>query len=105
MRHAGDEDEPADLISVFLTPEAPLSGGGVITESDRTQVLDAVINYDGELLVVIENKVEEDEARQALVLNVAGARVQLADGQEVVVVIPSTPARSTRSCAGISARG
>ena len=87
VRHAGDEDEPADLVSVFLTPEAPLSGGGVITESDRGQVLDAVIDYGGELLVVVENKVAEDDDRQARELNVTGARVRLADGQEAVVVL------------------
>lgn len=45
VRHAGEDDEPADLVSVFLTPEAPLTDGDVvITESDRTQVLDAVID-------------------------------------------------------------
>src|SRR3954447_15515177 len=27
VRHAEEGDEPADLVSVFLTPEAPLSGG------------------------------------------------------------------------------
>jgi hypothetical protein len=51
VRSAGDEDELADLVSVFLTPEAALSGSGVITESDRGQVLDAVIDYGGELLI------------------------------------------------------
>lgn len=87
VRHAGDKDEPADLASVFLTPEAPLSGGGVITESDRGQVLDAVIDYGGELLVVVENKIAEDDDRQARELNVTGARVRLADGQEAVIVL------------------
>lgn len=88
VRHAGEEDEPADLVSVFLTPEAPLSDGDVvITESDRTQVLDAVIDYGGELLVVIENKVAEDDDRQARELNITGARIRLADGQEAVVVL------------------
>jgi hypothetical protein len=43
VRHAGDADEPVALASVFLTPEVPLTGGGVVTESDRGQVLDAVI--------------------------------------------------------------
>jgi hypothetical protein len=87
VRHAGDEDEPADLVSVFLAPEAPLSGGGVITESDRGQVLDAVIDYGGELLVVVENKLAEDDDRQAREVNVTGARARLADGQEAVVVL------------------
>ena len=87
VRLAGEEDEPADLVSVFLTPEAPLSAAVVITESDRTQVLDAVIDYGGELLVVIENKVAEDDDRQARELNITGARIRLADGQEAVVVL------------------
>ena len=88
VRYAEEEDEPADLVSVFLTPEAPLSGGDVvITESDRTQVLDAVVDYGGELLVVIENKVAEDDDRQARELNITGARIRLADGQEAVVVV------------------
>ena len=88
VRSATDEDEPAEFVSVFLTPEAPLSGGGVITESDRSQVLDAVIDYGGELLMVIENKVAEDDARQARELICQpGARVRLADGQEAVVVL------------------
>ncbi len=87
VRQAGDEDEPADLVSVFLTPEAPLTGAGIVTESDRGQVLDAVIDYGGELLVVVENKVAEDDDRQARELNVTGARVRLSDGQEAVVVL------------------
>jgi hypothetical protein len=87
VRYAEDTDEPADLVSVFLTPEAPLTGGAVLTESDRTQVLDAVIDYGGELLVVVENKVAEDDDLQARELNTTGARVRLADGQEAVVVL------------------
>ena len=81
------EDEPAELVSVFLTPEAPLTGGGVVTESDRAQVLDAVIDYGGELLVVVENKVAEDDDRQARELNINRRAVRLADGQEAVVVL------------------
>jgi hypothetical protein len=88
VRYADEEDDPADLVSVFLTPEAPLTNGEVvITESDRAQVLDAVIDYGGELLVVVENKVAEDDDRQARELNITGARIRLADGQEAVVVL------------------
>jgi len=87
VRHASPEAEPADLISVFLAPEEPLSGGGVVTESDRGQVLDAVIDYDGELLIVIENKVAEGDDFQARHLNITGARVQIEGGSEAVVVL------------------
>jgi hypothetical protein len=87
VRTAGDDAEPADLVSVFLAPEEPLSGGGVVTESDRGQVLDAVIDYGGELLVVVENKVAEADDYQARQLNITGARVQLPEGKEAVVVL------------------
>ena len=50
-------------------------------------MLDAVIDYGGELLVVVENKVAEADDRQARELNFTGARVRLADGQEAVVVL------------------
>jgi len=88
VRHAREEDDPADLLSVFLTPEAPLTGSEVvITESDRTQDLDAVIDYGGELLVVIENKVADDDDRQAREINLQGGRIRLTQGQEPVVVL------------------
>src|SRR5205814_1262690 len=87
VRHAGEADEPADLISVFLTPERRLTGGGVVTESDRGQVLDGIINYGGELLVVVENKVAEADDRQARQLNVTGAKVRMGQDQEAVVVL------------------
>jgi len=86
LRKASADVESADLISVFLAPEEPLSGGGIVTESDRGQVLDAIIDYGGELLVVVENKIAEAEATQALLLNTTGARV-LIGGEEVVVVL------------------
>jgi hypothetical protein len=87
VREATEEDEPADLISVFLAPEEPLSGGGVVTESDRGQVLDAIIDYGGELLVVVENKIAEADDYQARQLNVTGARVHIGEGREAVVVL------------------
>lgn len=87
IRHATDGDEPADLVSVFLTPEEPPPGDRVITPSERAQVLDAVIDYGGELLVVIENKVAEDSDLQARQLNFTGAKVRIAPGQEATVVL------------------
>lgn len=86
LPRAGEGEEMADLVSVFLTPEEPLSGPGVVTEADRGQVLDAIIDYGGELLVVVENKVAEADAWQASNVNVTGARVRI-KGQEVRVVL------------------
>jgi hypothetical protein len=87
MRQAGANDEPAEVISVFLAPEEPLSDDRLVTESDRGQVLDAVIDYGGELLVVVENKIAEDDDLQARHLNVTGAKVHIPPGQEAVVVL------------------
>ena len=49
------------------------------------QVLDAIIDYPGELVVVVETKVVEADAMQAVLLNVSGARV-ISDGRRVVIV-------------------
>jgi hypothetical protein len=87
IRQAGESDEQAELVSVYLAPEEPLSGGGVVTAKDRAQVLDAIIDYGGELLVVVENKVAEADDWQARNLNTSGARVTIAPGQEVIVVL------------------
>ena len=76
IRVSSDAEEPAPLISVFLTPKQPLEAGSV-TESDRLQVLDAIIDYGGERVVVIENKVAEVEDWQAREINFTGARVKV----------------------------
>ncbi len=83
---ADDEDEPTDLVSVFLAPERPLPGGEVET-SARVQVLDAIIDYGGELLVVVENKIVGADDLHARKLNVTGARVRIAEGQQAIVVL------------------
>lgn len=85
---AVDEDvDKAELISVFLAPERPMVAGGDVQESDRGQVLDAIIDYGGEVIVVIENKVFEADDEQARNINLHGAGVQIVDGQPVVVVL------------------
>jgi hypothetical protein len=88
VRADGGDDgmEQAELVSVFLAPERPQSGGGGVVESDRRQMLDAIIDY-GELVTVIENKVFEADDLQARQINLDGAGVQLVDGREVVVVV------------------
>ncbi|MGO9196766.1 MAG: hypothetical protein ACLQK4_06530 [Acidimicrobiales bacterium] len=87
VRAAADEEEQAELISVFLAPERPQSGGGAVAESDRGQVLDAIVDYGGELIVVIENKIYDADDLQARELNLTGARIALADRQEAVVIL------------------
>ena len=86
IRILGNGAEQADLVSVFLAPERPQSGHSDVVESDRGQVLDAIINY-GELVTVIENKIFDADDLQAREINLEGAGVQLVDGQKVVIVL------------------
>lgn len=88
VRADGDDDgtEQAELVSVFLAPERPQSSGRDVVESDRRQVLDAIVDY-GELVTAIENKVFEANDLQARQINLDGAGVQLVDDREVVVVV------------------
>ncbi len=60
-----DPDEGISLVSVFLTPETPLGEDTAPNPSERTRVLDAVIEYPGERVVVIENKVADAPDEQA----------------------------------------
>ncbi len=50
-------------------------------------MLDAVNDYGGELLLVVENKVAESDMLPASELNFTGAKVKLSEGQEAVVVV------------------
>jgi len=50
---------------VFLAPEVANTDEEV-RESDRGQVLDAILDYGGERVVVVENKIAEADNRQAL---------------------------------------
>lgn len=86
VRAAGVADEHVPLISVFLAPSEPLGDEAIVRASERLQVLDAVIEYGEELVVVIENKVAEASDVQARELNIDGAGVQLVAGQERQVV-------------------
>lgn len=79
-------DEQVPLISVFLAPSAPLGEDAIVRASERQQVLDAIIEYGEELVVVIENKVADASDVQARELNISGAGVQIVDGQERRVV-------------------
>jgi hypothetical protein len=82
-----EPDEPVLLISVFLAPAASFDEDSVLAESDRGQVLDAVITYPGELVVVVENKVAESDSWQAENINISGAAVKIAEGQKPVAVL------------------
>jgi hypothetical protein len=82
-----EADEPLPLISVFLTPAASFHDESVLAESDRGQVLDAIVAYPGELVVVVENKVAEADAWQAANINISGAAVKIAEGQKPVTVL------------------
>ena len=39
--------KPPELISVFLAPEHPQTPSGDVAQSDRQQVLDGIVDYDG----------------------------------------------------------
>src|SRR3954451_10473758 len=39
VREAGEDDPEAELISVYLAPEEPLTDDEIIVETDRSQVL------------------------------------------------------------------
>ena len=77
-----DADEMVPLVSVFLGPSEPLGESVLDVESDRLQVLDAIIDYGGALVVVIENKVAEAADWQARILNLEGSGAQVEPGQE-----------------------
>ena len=86
VRAESKAEDEVPLISVFLAPNQPLGGDVIVTESDRHQVLDAVIEYGGALVMVVENKVAEASDAQARELNITGAGVVIAPGQERQVV-------------------
>lgn len=86
VRAADDDAEEAKIVSVFLAPEQPQSGGGDVVESDRDQVLDAVVDYE-ELVVVVENKIFEADDLQARQINLKGSGLQLVGGEGIVIVL------------------
>ena len=63
-------------VSVWLAPDAK-QVNATLKESDRQQVLDAIITYGGELVVVVENKISWcDPTEQPHRINLHGAPVQ-----------------------------
>jgi hypothetical protein len=53
-----DSEERAQIrgVSVLLTPDVP-EVDGIVSASDRAQILDGIIQYGEELVIVIENKI------------------------------------------------
>jgi len=87
VREESNAEDQVPVISVFLAPDQPLGEDVIVKESDRLQVLDAVIEYgDDALVMVIENKVAEASDAQARELNITGSGVVIAPGQERQVV-------------------
>jgi len=76
--------EPIDGVSVLLAADVQPVHGSVQT-TDRGQVLDGIVRYGDELLIVIETKLDGPVAtRQARDLNVHGAQVRFDDGVQTV---------------------
>jgi hypothetical protein len=86
VREGSSAEDQVPVISVFLAPNQPLGEDIIVKESDRLQVLDAVIEYGDALVMVIENKVAEASDAQARELNITGAGVVIVPGQERQVV-------------------
>jgi hypothetical protein len=86
VRTASNAEDQVSVVSVFLAPNAPLGTDVIVKESDRLQVLDAVIEYGDALVMVVENKVAEASDAQARELNITGSGVVIAPDQERQVV-------------------
>jgi hypothetical protein len=84
---ATDVGDPVPIVSVFLTPTAPVSEDVVVLESDRGQVLDAIIEYSIHKVVVVENKIGADDFEQARRINLGKGGVAISPGEEVRFVL------------------
>lgn len=80
----GEEGQEVRLISVYIAPEHPLTTN-IVTEDDRRQVLDAIIDYEGQPVVVVENKVAEDTVEQAERIN-TGRRISFTEDKKPVTI-------------------
>ncbi len=79
-----ESEDPVRVISVLLAPD-PSHIEAPVHASERGQVLDAVVEYGTELVIVIENKISEGvHDRQVIEINTHGANVHL-DKQARVV--------------------
>ena len=87
IRYAPDDAAESELVSVFLGPEEPPGEDDLVFSDDRGQVLDAIVDFGGELIVVVENKVAPSDDWQARYLNIVGARVKIGDGQTRIALL------------------
>lgn len=69
------------LACPFLGPEEPPGEDDLVFSDDRGPVLDAIVDFGGELIVVVENKVAPSDDWQARYLNIVGARVKIGRGK------------------------
>jgi hypothetical protein len=76
--------EPIEGISILLAADVA-SVDGSVQMTDRAQVLDGIVRYGDELLIVVETKLDGAvDAEQARDLNVHGAQVQFDGGVRTV---------------------
>ena len=77
IRYVPEDEAEAELVSVYLGPDRPPGEDEFVVEDDRGQVLDAVVDFGGALIVVIENKVAPADDWQARNINLAGSGIRL----------------------------
>lgn len=81
---APETAEPIEGISVLQSAD-PETVGGSVQITERLQVLDGIVRYGDELVIVIETKLEgRVPTRQAQYLNVHGAQVRFDGGVQAV---------------------
>jgi hypothetical protein len=73
----GEDEPPPRVISVLLAPDAlPITAA--VKASTRIQVLDGVVEYGRDIVIVIENKITQGvHDRQVIEINTGGGNVRL----------------------------
>lgn len=70
-------DEPISGISVICAADAPEVASGAVVGSDRGMVLDGIVRYDNDLVIVMESKLDGPaNADQAININLHGQPVR-----------------------------
>jgi hypothetical protein len=77
--HQPETNEPIKGISVLCAADASNAVQSAVLESDRSQVLDGIINY-GDIVIILESKLSEAaDDRQARNINFHGQPIQFID--------------------------